>query len=80
MARSRSIDDTDDGTPRTLRGTVARLIGDKGFGFITGADGLEYFFHRSAAPDFDALTEGEAVRFTPTQGAKGLRAESVVTV
>lgn len=81
MARPRSANDLDDGvTPGTLTGRVARLVGDKGFGFIAAGDGLEYFFHRSAIADFDALTEGDAVRFTPTSGPRGPRAESVAVV
>jgi len=62
----------------TLTGKVVRLIADKGFGFIHGPDGREYFFHRSAAPDFDRLIEGSAVAFVPAEAPKGPRAESVV--
>jgi cold shock CspA family protein len=62
----------------TLKGTVVRLLPDKGFGFLAGPDGTEYFFHRSAAPlDFDALSVGCLVTFVPTEGPKGPRAERV---
>ena len=29
-------------------GTIARLLIDKGFGFIRDESGIEHFFHRSA--------------------------------
>jgi cold shock CspA family protein len=62
----------------TLTGTVVRLLADKGFGFIQGPDDREYFFHRSAAPEFDRLDVGSTVHFLPTEAPKGPRAESVV--
>ena len=33
-------------------GTVMTLLHEKGYGFIKGDDGIEYFFHRSNADDF----------------------------
>jgi len=61
-------------------GTVKNLQSDKGFGFIIATDSKdEYFFHHSACTGFrfDTLRPGSRVKFTPTQGAKGPRAESV---
>ncbi len=60
-------------------GTIQRLISDKGFGFILGEDGQEYFFHQSAYAQgpFSDLREGQAVTFTKGQGPKGPRAEGV---
>jgi len=58
-------------------GTIARLFVDKGFGFLKAADGVEYFFHRSAIAEFLTLVEGDAVTFLPTDGPKGPRAEQV---
>ena len=66
--------------PTRKKGTIKRILIEKGFGFIA-ANGVEYFFHRSAAPfDFEKLTEGDPVTFVPTTGAKGPRAESVAAV
>jgi cold shock protein len=62
-----------------VTGTVKRLLPDKGFGFVAGPDGTEYFFHRSAAPGFQLLHEGAIVSFVPTDGPKGPRAEQVET-
>ena len=66
-----------DGRPM-LTGTVKTIALGKGFGFLADANGTEYFFHRSEAPDFDALDRGVAVRFIPGSGPKGPRAESVL--
>jgi len=60
-------------------GTIKRLVGDKGFGFIAEGGGAEYFFHQSACNgvSFDELREGQAVTFEKGQGPKGPRAEDV---
>jgi cold shock CspA family protein len=60
----------------SLTGSV-RSLHEKGFGFIVADDGTEYFFHRSSCDAFDLLARGTAVRFTPTDGPKGPRAEGV---
>ena len=41
-------------------GTIARLLIDKGFGFIRDEGGTEHFFHRSAVRSqvFELLREG----------------------
>ena len=46
-------------------GTIKRIVGDRGFGFITQSDGSEIFFHRSkvAGDGFDSLTEGQKVTY-----------------
>ncbi|HSC25802.1 MAG TPA: cold shock domain-containing protein [Vicinamibacterales bacterium] len=60
-------------------GTIKRLVSGKGFGFVAGDDGSEYFFHQSACSgvSFDDLREGQAVTFEKGQGPKGPRAEQV---
>lgn len=47
------------------RGTIKKLISDRGFGFIADENGGEVFFHKSqvASNGFDRLTEGQAVTF-----------------
>lgn len=47
-------------------GTIARLLIDKGFGFIRDEGGVEHFFHRSAVRGavFELLREGQRVDFT----------------
>lgn len=48
-----------------MHGTIARLVPDRGFGFIRADDGREFFFHRAAlhATRFEALAPGTAVDF-----------------
>jgi CspA family cold shock protein len=65
-----------------LKGTIKRVIRERGFGFISAEDGREIFFHRSAfeGGDFDALEEGNSVEFDVEKGPKGPRALNVKTV
>ena len=62
-----------------MEGTVKKLVIDKGFGFILGSDGKEYFFHYSGLKNvkIDELEEGRDVIFEETEGKKGLRAEDI---
>jgi CspA family cold shock protein len=62
-----------------MKGTIKRLVSDKGFGFILTDEGNEYFFHNSACTQtpFDQLQEGQAVTFDRGQGPKGPRGENV---
>ena len=63
----------------STKGTIKRLVSDKGFGFVAAQDGTEYFFHQSACTGvrFDELREGQSVSFEKGQGPKGPRAERV---
>ena len=61
-------------------GTIKKLVSDRGFGFITGEDGKDYFFHRDGlAPslDFDRLVGGERVAFDLQASDRGPRASNV---
>ena len=64
-----------------LTGTITRLIGDKGFGFIArDGDQADYFFHRSglrAGIRFTELREGQRVTFEMEHGEKGPRARVI---
>lgn len=61
-----------------LTGTVVRWLPDKGFGFILGKDGVQYFFHRSAVNGpMDDIQEQVQVTFVQTSAPKGPRAEDV---
>lgn len=61
-------------------GTVKKIVADRGFGFITGEDGKDYFFHRDdvGAPlSFDRLNGGESVTYEVETSPKGPRATRV---
>jgi CspA family cold shock protein len=63
-------------------GTVKKVIADRGFGFITGEDGKDYFFHRDGlaeSVDFDRLVGGEKVSFNVESNPRGPRAVDVRT-
>lgn len=66
----------DNGMPT---GTIARLLIDKGFGFIRDDSGVEHFFHRSSVRGavFELLREGQHVEFTPEDSGKGPRAGDI---
>jgi cold shock protein len=53
------------------QGTIKRLVSDRGFGFITQADGTEIFFHRSKVTgSFDSLSEGQKVSYEKAMDPK----------
>ena len=59
-------------------GRIKKLT-DRGFGFITGTDGKEVFFHRSECQSvaFDSLSEGQDVSFDREADVKGPRARNI---
>lgn len=70
-----------------MTGKISNIISDKKFGFISGEDGLEYFFHKSDVLEdrFDSLSAlfrshgGGVVRvsFDTDRTTKGPRARDV---
>lgn len=64
-----------------MKGSIRSLVRDKGYGFIQGEDGQDYFFHKSACieGEFYEFEIGDPVLFTPNRAATGLQAEAVST-
>jgi len=60
------------------KGTVAKWLGERGYGFIKCEDGKEIFVHNSDIQGKSTLKEGEKVEFEVTEGTgKGPRAVKV---
>ena len=55
------------------KGTIRRLITDRGFGFITTEQGEDIFFHRNELQgvDYSSLRERQQVEFEVEQGPDG---------
>ena len=64
---------------KMAKGTIRRLMRDRGYGFITTEDGKDIFFHRTALRDlrFDSLKEGQPVEFEVEEGSRGPRAVNI---
>jgi cold shock protein len=60
-------------------GTVKFFNNDKGYGFISRADGDDVFVHFSniQSSGFKSLTEGQQVEFDVAPGRKGEEAQNV---
>ncbi len=63
-------------------GQVKWFNDQKGFGFIARAQGDDVFVHHNAinATGRRTLREGDKVKFTVTQGAKGPQAADVTVI
>lgn len=63
-------------------GTVKWFNNQKGYGFITDAEGKDVFVHFSGLnmEGFKTLEEGANVEFDLTEGAKGPQATNVTVV
>lgn len=61
------------------KGTIQKVMKDRGFGFIRTAEGKEVFFHRSECRtvEFDNLQQGQNVEFEEQSDPKGPRARNI---
>jgi CspA family cold shock protein len=60
-----------------MKGTVKFFNEMKGFGFIAGEDGKEYFVHQTALQEGTVLHENDAVTFDVEEGDRGPKAVNV---
>jgi CspA family cold shock protein len=58
-------------------GTVKFFNRNKGFGFINGDDGKDYFVHETGLAQGVSIDEGDRVTFDVTEGDRGPKAENV---
>ena len=60
-----------------MKGKVKFFNEVKGFGFILGEDGKEYFVHTTGLKHGAHISEGDSVTFEVEQGDKGPKASKV---
>lgn len=62
-----------------MKGTVKMFSDLRGYGFIAGEDGIDYFVHYTMIDDigFKTLNEGDAVNFLPKDSNRGPQAWNV---
>ncbi|MFC1800973.1 cold-shock protein [Nanoarchaeota archaeon] len=60
-----------------MEGKVKWFNSRKGYGFIAGDDGEEYFVHYTALAEGTFLRENDQVSFEPADGDKGKQAKDV---
>ncbi|MFA6830161.1 MAG: cold shock domain-containing protein [Bacilli bacterium] len=62
-----------------MKGTVKKFDKEKGYGFITGEDQKDYFFHYSqlVMDGFKTAEVGQHVEYDAASTDKGLRANNI---
>jgi CspA family cold shock protein len=61
------------------RGTVKKLVAERGFGFINAGEEKDLFFHRNDLQGvaYESLMEGQEVEFEVEPTEPGLKAKNV---
>jgi len=60
-----------------MKGTVKFYNEMKGFGFIKGDDGKEYFVHQTGLKDGVTINDNDIVSFDVVEGDRGPKADNV---
>ena len=62
-----------------MKGTIEKLIAERGYGFIQTGEKSSFFFHRNALVGvaYESLTKGQQVEFEVTSTPKGQQAVNV---
>ena len=61
-----------------MKGKVKFFNAMKGFGFIEGEDGKDYFVHQTGLKEGVKIREADSVSFDVEQGDRGSKAANVV--
>ena len=62
---------------KEMKGKVKFFNETKGFGFISGDDGKEYFVHATGLEEGVSISEGDSVNFEVEKGDRGPKAVKV---
>lgn len=65
---------------KMVEGKIKWFNAKKGFGFIAGDDGDDYFMHQSQIPEGAKLVENTRVSFEVKETERGKQAQSVQVV
>ncbi|MEW9573808.1 cold-shock protein [Rhodanobacter sp. Si-c] len=60
-----------------MEGTISSFLPSKGYGFLRGDDGRDYFLHCNDIAEAQAVVEGQRVAFEESTTPKGYRARCV---
>ncbi len=60
-----------------MKGKVKFFNAEKGFGFITGEDGVDYYVHNMEIVDGASINTDDSVTFETTKGDRGMKAVKV---
>ena len=63
-----------------MQGRFKNFNEDKGFGFIIGEDGNDYFAHISEVKSVALPYRGANVEFTPSENTKGKSAKNILVI